>query len=204
MPLKPDQTNTKEYKLVEEGTHLGRCYSILHIGHVPNTFPGAQSPTVNKVRITWELPELLNVFKEGDEPKPYSMSQEFTLSMHEKSNLRKVVQSWLGKKMSDEEANEFDIETLIGKTCMLGVAHMTKNEKTFAVVNSVIKVPASMKVPEQINKSKIITWETMDEPTWALLPPFLQDKMKQSTEYKKWSNSSGYDYPENTDGDVPF
>ncbi len=205
--LKPDQQTKSAHTTVPEGTHVATCYSLLHLGHVPNTYPGAENPTINKIRLTWELPELLNVFKEGEEARPYSISQEYTLSMGDKANLRKAVESWLGKKFSDAEAVNFDVEELVGKSCMLGVVHIeTKAGNPFAVVNSVMRLPASVKT-EQINKSKIITWDTMTVDIFNKLPTFIQDKMKTSTEYKDWAKSQGsgtYDYPESGPESIPF
>lgn len=203
--LKQDTQHTKEYKIVPEGTHVATCYSLLHLGHVPNTYPGAENPTINKIRLTWELPGEKAIFGDIEEPRPYSISQEYTLSMNEKANLYKSVCSWLGKKFTESEAENFDVETLVGQSCMLQVVHLTKNDKTFAVVNSVMKLPSSITKPEQINKSKIITWENLTVDIFNKLPMFLQEKMKTSTEYKNWGKASGgFEYPENDLEDVPF
>lgn len=187
MPTKPDATNKKEFKLVPAGTHLARCYQFIHIGHVPNTFKGAEGQITNKIRLTWELPEELEVFKQGEEAKPFSVSQEYTLSMNEKANLRKMVQSWTGVTLSDEEANNFDAESLVGMDCLLTVTHVTKNDKTFANIQNITKLPSKMVCPASVNASKITTWPGMTKEEWATIPKFLQDKMKLSEEYKKFA-----------------
>ncbi len=187
------ETTKKEFKLVPAGTHLARCYAFLHMGHVPNTFPGATNPTVNKIRLTWELPEEMAQFKEGAEPQPFSMSQEYTLSMNEKANLRKVVSSWLGVKLSDEEAEFFDTELLVGKECLLTIVHTTKGDKTYAGIQNVTSLPKGMICPAPINKTSIITWENMSPTDFDSLPQFLQDKMKQATEYPVWCEKNKVD-----------
>lgn len=217
MPIIPTQSSPKEHKLVPPGTHMARCYSILHIGHVPNTFPGAENPTIDKIRLTWELPEETAVFKEGEEPRPFSISAEYTLSMHEKSNLRKVVQSWLGRQFSDAEAANFDAEELVGEPCFINVVHGTsKDGRPFAYVENVMKLPAKTAMPEQVNTSKIINWDSMDEETFEKLPTFIQEKMKTSQEYARWKGGPALakkpgpldpiDYPkEDIDADeIPF
>ena len=195
--IKPDKTNIKENKLVPEGTYVARCYSIIHLGHVPNTHPQAITPTVNKIRIYWELPTELAVFKEGEGEKPYSISGEYTLSMNEKSNLYKIVCGWLGKKLNDVEAYEFDFESLIGKECMINISHKeTQKGKTFALINSVMQVPKGMICPPQVNKSKIINWENLDNTIFNSLPIFIREIMQSSEEFKIWKkNIAGYDYP---------
>lgn len=214
MPIKPDAPNQKEFKLVPEGTHMARCYQIIHYGHVPNTFPGAENPWINKIRLVFELPDELEVFKEGEEPRPYSIGIDYTLSMHAKSKLRPMLDAWLGKKMSDEEANDFDIELLLGKPCFITVGHK-ENEiagRTYASILSITKPPNKTEVLPAVNQAKIISWTTLTPESFEKLPVFLQDKLKTAQEYKLWlKNKSGNDplsevpYPQNEETEeIPF
>lgn len=191
MATKPDPTKNKEFKLVPAGTHLARCCQFIHIGHVPNTFPGATTAVVNKIRLTWELPDETNVFSDEKGAQPFSMSKEYTLSMNDKANLRKVIESWFGAKLSDEEAAEFDTELLVGKPALITITHTVKGDKTYADVQNVTALPKSMTCPEPINKSSILTWENMSTEDFNKLPPFLQDKMKQAAEYGPWCAKNG-------------
>ncbi len=193
MPTRPDKVSSKEFvsKVVPEGTHLARCYSFLHIGHVPNTFPGSEGTIVNKIRLTWELPEETTVFKPELGEQPYSISQEYTLSMNEKANLRKMVASWLGVSFTDEEASEFDAESLVGQACLLTVVHQVKNDKTYSKIQNVTKLPSKMACPPAVNEPRIQTWDTMTVDTFNALPEFIQAKLKESTEYKEFAVANG-------------
>lgn len=181
----------REFKIIPAGTHLARCYSFIHIGHVPNTFPGATNAITNKIRLTWELPEELEVFKEDKGPQPHVISQEYTLSMNEKSNLRKMIQSWYGKQMGDDEAEKFDVELVVGKECLLTVIHEEKAGKTYTKIQNVTALPSKMKCPDAINPSKIVTWEALTKDEFALLPNFIQEKMRQATEFTEWADKNG-------------
>lgn len=178
---------SKEFKLVPAGTHLARCYGFMHIGHVPNTFPGAVNPIINKVRLTWELPEETTVFKEGEEANPFSVSQEFTLSMNEKATLRKMVQSWLGQTLGDEEAYSFDAETLVGMDCLLTIVHREKDGKTYANIQNITRLPGKMFCPVAVNKPSIVTWDAMTKESFDAIPEFLQKKMRESSEYREFA-----------------
>lgn len=213
--IKPDAPNQKEYKLVPEGTHMARCYQVIHYGHVPNTFPGAENPWINKIRLVWELPDELEVFKEGEEPRPYSIGNDYTLSMHAKSKLRPMIEAWLGKKFTDETAADFDIETLIGMPCFITVGHATVEAtgRTYANIVNVTKAPAKTEVAPAVNPQKILSWETMTKEDFDKLPAFFQEKMKSSQEYKRWSMHGSekskfaeVDYPTETVdvNDIPF
>lgn len=193
MPTLPDKTSLKEFAPVPVGTHLARCISLIHIGHIPNTIKGAKSDIRNVIRLTWELPEELLPAKDGETGMPYVISQDYTLSMHEKASLRKLVQTWLGTKMTDEEAENFDVESLIGKACLLNVIHTVSNAngKTYGNVQSVTSLPGKMKCPEQVNASSIYTWDTMTPAEMDLIPPFITAKMKTATEYPEWCAKNG-------------
>lgn len=180
------ETIKKDYPIVPAGTHLARCYQFIHLGHVPNTFPGATTPTVNKIRLTWEFPQEMHQFKEGQPEQPFSISQEYTLSMNEKANLRKIVESWFGIKLGDEEAANFDTELLVGKECLLTITHTQKGDKIYAGVQNVTSLPKGMSCPDPINKTSILTWEGMNADDFSKIPAFIQDKMKQATEYPVW------------------
>src|SRR5688572_12631576 len=108
------------YEPVPKGNHVARLYQIIHIGTIPTTWQGQERMT-DKVRLTFELSNERKVFREGDEPKPYSISREFTLSMGSKAALRAFVEGSLGTSLSDDEAYAFDIEELLGKACLLNV-----------------------------------------------------------------------------------
>jgi len=83
-------TNTgtgNNFEPIEAGSYPARCYSMIHIGTIKENFQGDEK-TMNKVRITWELPTELKVFKEENGEQPHVVSKEFTLSLHEKATLR--------------------------------------------------------------------------------------------------------------------
>lgn len=210
MPIKPDSPKEKEYKVAPEGTHPARCYQIMHYGHVPNTFPGALNPWVNTIRIVWELPDEKEVFKEGEEPRPFSIAKEFTLSMNSKSNLRKLVEQWLGKKFTDEEANDFDVETLLGKPCLITIEHKEGSEgRVFANVLGVTKPLGKMIMPEPVNDTKVISWNTMTKEQLDKLPDFLQKKFKSSQEFGRWVSTQkltdiSYPTEQVNAEDIPF
>ena len=98
---------------------------MVQIGTIEEDFSGTKK-TLNKVRISWELPTETRVFKEENGEQPFILSKEFTLSSNVKATLRRWLESWMGKAFSEEETDRFDISILVGKPCMLKVIHNTK------------------------------------------------------------------------------
>ena len=121
---------------VPSGTHIARCFSMVHIGTTTWEYLGETKET-DKVRISFEIPGEMRVFSEDQGEQPMVIDKEYTLSMHEKANLRKDLESWRGKTFSDKEAREFDILNLIGIPCSLGVIHKdTKGQDLLNLWNS--------------------------------------------------------------------
>jgi hypothetical protein len=178
-------TNTAPVReLIPSGNYSARCYQMVHIGTVEELILG-EKKIQNKVRIGWELPTELKVFDPEKGEQPFVISKEFTLSMHEKSNLRKTLASWRCKDFSEDEAKCFDITKLIGVPCMLNVIHKPSKDgtKTYQEVGSVSPMPKGLQCPEQINKSFIFEYDNFDPAKLEVLPDFIKTKIKSSFEY---------------------
>lgn len=178
-------TNKKiEYSILEESSYAARIYQIIHLG----TIPGFQGAMQNKVRITFEFPTELKVFKEENGEQPQVLSKEYTLSTHEKSGLRKLIVACDPKALKvgeDGLVEEYDIENLLGKSCLVSVEHSTKGENTYANIKIETVLPKGMICPPQVNESVSISYDHFDQAAFDKLPAFIQEKMKSSYEYKK-------------------
>lgn len=174
------------FEPIATGNYPARCYSMIHIGTIDEVILGTQK-TLNKVRITWELPTELKVFKEENGEQPHVISKEFTLSMHEKATLRNFLKNWRGKDFSEEEAKAFDIEKLIGAPCMLNITHKKSKDgtKTYAEIGSISTMPKGFPCPDQITPSFVWTYDDFNSEKFNALPDYLKAKMVNSVEYKQ-------------------
>lgn len=188
------------FEPIPAGSYAARCYSMIHIGTNEETILGTVK-RLNKVRITWELPTETKVFKEENGEQPYVLSKEFTLSMHEKANLRKFLQSWRGKTFTEKEAESFDISVLLGKPCLISVNHkQAKNGNTYAEIAGVNLLPKGMECPPQINESQELTYSDWNQSLFDALPDFLKDKITTSDEYKLMTNPNSHEDSFSDDG----
>jgi len=172
------------FATLEAGTYPARCYKMVHIGTVLEEFQG-QKKILNKVQITWELPTELNEFKQGEGKKPYVLSKEFTLSLHEKSTLRAFLKAWRGKDFTEDEAKSFDITKLLGVACMVSVGHKESKGKTYAEINAVSPVMKGFEVPKQVNPTFELNYDNFTLEAFNTLPEFIRKKMESSNEFKK-------------------
>jgi hypothetical protein len=179
--------NTTQRELIPPGNYVARCYQMIHLGNIEEFYMG-EAKIMNRVRIGWELPEEKRVFKEENGEQPYVISKEFTLSLHEKSNLRKLLASWRGKDFTEGEAKKFDVTVLLGKSCMLNIIHkhgVSDPSKTYEEIGGISPLPKSLKCPPQINESFLLDYDNFSQEKFDKLPDFIKDKIKKSQEYAK-------------------
>lgn len=158
--------NGKDFKPIESGTHVARVCSIIHIGTIADNIKGDEVIR-NRAFISFEIPEALK-----EDGKPFTIGQEFTLSMNKNGNLLPFVESMLGKKLGKEETKEFDIFTLMGTPAMINVIHSAANADgvVYANIKSVSPLPKGMVCPDAVLTPSYFDYEENFKPefVWAL------------------------------------
>jgi hypothetical protein len=184
------------FKRVPSGVHVGRCYSLIDLGTQLSSGQYGEK-LQHKIRVAWEL------FGEDEEGKPLTVefdgkempmtiSKSYTLSLNEKSSLRKDLQSWRGREFTDEEAKGFDISKLIGAYCMVNVTTSETNGKTYSNVANLTPLPTALKANKPAPIHEIVTFD-LDNPDWAVFDSFhdkLKDAIKRSPEFAKAAGHS--------------
>lgn len=139
MPIKAPIANSMPP--IEAGTYGAVCYGVVSIGTIQQA--NSQFAPKPKVIIIWELPTERSDF--GDKKnQPRAISARYTLSLGDKATLRKVLESWRGKKFSTEELSSFEIDKLIGANCLLNLVHDTRGERTYVNVATVSPLAKGM------------------------------------------------------------
>jgi len=177
---------------IPAGNYLARCYQMIEIGTVTEIVMN-KSVTLKKVRIGWELPTEMKVFDTAKGEQPLVISKEYTLSMHEKSNLRKDLKSWRGKDFSEDEAKAFDITKLLGAPCMLNIIHKPSASdptRVYDQIAGITPLPRGITAPAAINKLFVLSYDEFNEERFAGLPDFIKTKMQSSAEFQSLRNPS--------------
>jgi hypothetical protein len=138
MPIYAREPESK-FTPCPEGLHQAVCVDVIDLGSVLTAW--GDKP---KVRVIWQVEEI-----EAATNQRYEVRGMYTLSLSEKSNLRKHLESWRGKKFTPLELRGFDLEHLIGVNCQIQVIHNISDDgRTFANVQAI--VPANPKAPKLI------------------------------------------------------
>lgn len=208
MGIYAEKPETGDFVSVEPGTYVARCYSMIEIGTIEAEFNGEKKKQ-KKVSITWELPTEMAVFHEERGPEPFVVSKTYSLSMHEKSTLRRDLESWRGKGYTDGEAKRFDITKLLGQPCLISVIHQQGKidpAKTYTVISSISKIMKGYECPPQINPTRILCFEDFNWEVFNSLSDYMKDRIRTSDEFKKLQEPAVIQTQDDNDNpnDLPF
>lgn len=138
----PEQDH--KYAPCPEGSYAAVCVDAIDLGEKVEQFEGNPEKLTRKVVLVYRTAETNP--ETGDH---FDVSKEFTLSMHEKASLRKWLEAWRGKPYSADAIEQgVSLHKLVGAPAFIGVGHkQSKKGRTYAVLMSVMKVPAGMAIP---------------------------------------------------------
>lgn len=167
-----------DFTPVPEGPHPAVCDMFVDLGLQEGSakFGGKIQ---HKVYFRWQIPSLrLSYEKDGQTFEgPMTIGAKYTLSLHEKAALRKLLQSWRGKAFDAAELKKFDVTTVLGKPCLLSVSHAPKDGGgVYANIDSVMRLPAGMPTPELEGETLIYDADNMG--SFEKLRPWLQELVK--------------------------
>lgn len=161
-------------KRLEDGVYTAISSMLIDIGIQKSEKYGKSS---RKVIIVWNIE---NEFVEvNGEKLPRVMSKEYTMSLGDKSTLRKDLQAWRGKQFTQEELEGFDLKNILNKGCQLQILNSENNGKTYTNIVSIMALPKGITLN---TLEKTIVFDTYDNTTWdnfTQIPSWMQDRIKQ-------------------------
>jgi hypothetical protein len=183
-----------DFKKVPPGAYIGRCYSLIDLGTQLTTGQYGEK-LQHRIRIAWELfgedenGQPLTISVDGKE-MPLVISKNYTVSLHEKSSLRKDLAAWRGKDFTDEEARSFDVSKLLGAYCMVNATESITNGKAYTNVAGLTPLPGALKnaKPAPVHENLVFDLDKPNMDVFAKFYEKLQEQIKRSPE---WANLSG-------------
>lgn len=170
------------------GSHVARCFAVISLGTQESPM---FSPSF-KVMLMFEVPgETVTI--EG-KSMPMTIQREYSLSLSEKSNLRKDLQSWRGREFTAKELEGFAVETVCGVPCMLSVIHkQNAQKKVYANISAISGLPKGVQCPPQVHKTIKYEIEQGGDEVYNSLPEWIRKKIAACGEWTR-----GADQPPQT------
>lgn len=167
-----------------DGPQPAACFRVIDLGTQDTTYKG-EAKRQHQILIGWEI------FSEErmTDGRPFTIGRKYTLSTSEKANLRKDLESWRGKKFADAElgpGGTFQIESIIGKSCLLNIVHEERDGSVYANVKGISRLPKGMAVgaPENATAFVWLTPEDFDATAFDKLSDNLKEIIQKSPEYR--------------------
>ena len=120
------------------GAHQAVCCDVVDLGRVTTSWQGKER-VVEMVQLRWQINE---VNPKND--KRYLAVRRYTKSLGEKASLYKDLVSWRGRAFTENELQQFDLDTIIGVNCLVNIVHKEKDGTVYGNVNSVMPLPRGM------------------------------------------------------------
>lgn len=178
----PKPTEGGDFTPPPAGVFPAICYRFIDLGTQQSAYQG-QTKAAHKIMLTWEITDADERMEDG---RPFSISQRYTWSMHEKATLRKTLESWRGKAFEEKDFGPggFDTRNLIGAPCLIGITHVEKDGKTYANISSVNKLMKGMTPGELVNEKVYFSLDEFDPVVFAKFSESLQNLIKTAPEYR--------------------
>lgn len=199
--MKLPKSAKSSFEKCPEGNHIAVCYEVLDLGTQEVTFSG-ESKKKRMIWIGWETPD--EIMSDG---RPYVIGKRYTLSSHEKSTLRKHLESWRGKRFTEDELETFDIKNLIGVGCLLNVVHSEHDGNTYANIEAVARLPKGTQAPSLTNIPVYVSLEpgAFNAAEFNSLSDRMQETIAASPEYQELCHgATAADEFTETEADSPF
>lgn len=189
-----------DFELLPEGTHIAKCYIVADLGDQVTTYKGVES-VKPQVLISWEIPNEL--MSDG---RPFVASKIYSAFFSERANLRKHLESWRGRKFTEEELSGFDISKLLNVPCQVTITHSQSGDKTYTNVDSVTGLPKGVECPDLKNEPVMYDLDNPDEESFNKLPEWVQKKIagRVQDNVEEFPDSKPTAVSNDFDDDIPF
>ena len=199
MGLTASDKGGASYPPMPAGLKLAICYGLYDLGH---HYDEKYDKTNQECTILWEVPsERIEIDdKETGAKKnlPRAISQTYNVTLGEKANLRKMLESWRGKGFTAEELKAFDIKNILGQPCQLQIVHKLSKDgtKTYANIASIVQAQNQPEVVTAENNLQYFSFEDkMEIPEYT--PKWIREKIERSDEYRHLNNAANIHPPIN-------
>jgi len=181
MALTVSEGSSGTYTPPEQGTYSARLCNLIDLGHQTSVWEGEEK-TSHKILLQFEITDSENRRADGT---AHTISRRYTASLHPRAGLRKLLEAWRGRPFTADELKAFDLKTLLGVPCLVGIIHETKGDKVFANLSSIMRLPKGF--APGLDTEPLVHFD-LSEPDWAVfaqLPSRLQDQISASPEFAR-------------------
>lgn len=186
-PVSGGKTSTPQSEYIPAGRTVGIVSKIIDLGTHLKKSKEFGDKMKRQIRIEFELPQIKRVFNEEKGEQTAMYGKDYVFSMHEKAALASLCSEIMWKTVEED----FDIDTMIWKYCIIKFEHTKSGDDTRVNIFSISdmddeeteKAIAKGIVAE--NPQVVFSLDAFDQKKYESLPERLQKKIALSPEYTK-------------------
>jgi len=175
-----------EKQLIAADEYAARIVAIVDLGTQTTSWKGEEKKAV-QCKVIFELVDYSREWtnKEGETVEGNALlSKTYSQTMSKNGNFYKLVKAALGRKLTEDEENEFDPEELLNKPVWIDVTEEVGENGAYKKISDIMKVSKEDKITAAENEpyafwlDKDADWELFDK-----IPEWLQKIVMLSPEY---------------------
>ena len=171
----------QSFKPIEEGAYAALCCGLIDCG---DEYGEKFDKVSRKCLLMWELDGV--IYEDEDGQHNRTISKTYTLSLNDKSSLRKDLRAWRGREFTDEELKRFDLKNILGAPCQLQIVHSKKGEKVYADISGIMSLPRTM--PKPSGTQTPVYWDfeenEIGDGVWLMIPEWVRKRIEASETYQ--------------------
>jgi hypothetical protein len=200
--MKAPRMPKSERLVIPAGTFQAILYDIWDIGWQVTEWKG-KPKIMPKIILAFEINKRI-----GEEhPRAgerFAISRRYTFNFGKMSNLGRDIETWLNRKLTDREREDFDIETMISKNCLLGIIQTEKEGNIYSNISSIMPIMEGMIELQIENKRGIPAWvqKLIDE---SISEEEAQDRRERDAQLKSEERvPEVVEAKDDDENDIPF
>lgn len=135
------KNSDSKFKPHPEGQFVAQCVDVIDLGDKVEDYAGQPKKLSHKCALVFRTGE-----QNPETNETIDIAGEYTVSMSEKANLRRMLETWRGKAYADDELEDVPLDKLEGNWAMIQVDQkVSSNNRRYARIISVTQVPKQMK-----------------------------------------------------------
>lgn len=179
-PMRMPKPDHHDFDPCPAGNQFAVCCRLIDLGTQETSYQG-KPRRQRKVYIEFQVPG-----ERTADGEPHTVGNRYTFSSSEKATLRKHLESWRGRKFTDEEIAGFDLRNILGTPACLSIVHTDRNGSTYADIASVGGLPKGATPPTLEGETAYLSLEpdAFDSQTFESLSGKLRETIASSPEYQ--------------------
>jgi hypothetical protein len=169
---------------IEDGQYPAIIYQLIDLGSKMNK-AGTQRNTP-QMMIGFEFPSMTYETKDGivlSQVKSITTYVSLNPSSQGYLGLHEIITGVSGEELTEEQMQKFDIDSLIGKTCMITLASVESKGQVYSNIIAINFLPEGLK-PVAVRPNISVTIDDFRNIENIGIPDWIKNKIKESEEYK--------------------